>query len=103
MSPTNAGPAGVAAAYRYPLSCLTVTISTRDPAYASARLNRASPCWRYGVYLTAIFHRVDGSWHEVLDANTYACPLVWLPAVVQTQLSVCPPTARARPARARRD
>lgn len=82
--------AAIAAAYHYPRACLNVTIAAGDPSYARARLDRASPCWRYGVYVTAIFHRVGGAWQQVLDANSYPCPVSWLPPVVQTQLSVCP-------------
>lgn len=85
--------ATVAAAYRYPSHCLSVTIATGDPAYARAWLDRASPCWRYGAYVTAVFHRVGGFWRQVLDASVYACPVRWLPRVVQRQLSVCPPAA----------
>jgi hypothetical protein len=61
------GPAGVAAAYSYPLACLSVTISPRDPAYATARLDRASPCWRFGDWGVAIFRRVEGAWRLVLQ------------------------------------
>lgn len=89
-----AGPAGVAAAYRYPLGCLGVTISARKQAYASAHLDRASPCWRYGVYVTAIFHRVHGMWRLALEAASSSCPAVALPAVVLAQLAVCRRTAR---------
>jgi hypothetical protein len=84
-----AGPAGVAAAFRYPRRCLSVTFSASDPSYARARLDRASPCWRYGAYGTAIFHRADGTWRRVLDASSYACPVATLPALVQTELDVC--------------
>jgi hypothetical protein len=95
--PSAAGPAGVAAAYRYPLGCLSVTIVASDPAYASARLDRASPCWRYGVYLTAIFHRVDGVWRLALEADSSSCPTVSLPPVVRAQLAVCRRTAAPAP------
>jgi hypothetical protein len=67
-----------------------VTISTTDPTYARAELDRVSPCWRYGVYVTAIFHRVGGSWRPLLNSSRYSCPVASLPAVVQQQLAVCP-------------
>jgi hypothetical protein len=93
-STSPAGPqAAVAAAYRYPVNCLTVTIATSDPTYARAELDRASPCWRYGAYVTVIFHRVAGRWREVLDSARYSCPVASLPAVVQAQLGVCPSDA----------
>lgn len=95
--PHTAGPAGVAAAYRYPLGCLSVTIAASDPAYASARLDRASPCWRYGVYVTAIFHRVKGVWRLALQASSSSCPVTSLPAAVQAQLAVCEKTATPAP------
>ena len=88
------GAAGVAAAYHYPLRCLSVTTAASDRAYARAELDRASPCWRYGAYVTAIFHRADGAWRLVLDAGSYTCPVVALPRVVQAQLAVCPPARR---------
>ena len=91
-----AGPAGVAAAYRYPLSCLGVTISASNPAYAGARLDRASPCWRYGVYGTAVFHRVHGVWHLALEVAGSSCPAASLPTAVLAQLAVCQPRREIR-------
>jgi len=91
-----AGPAGVPAAYRYPLGCLGATISGSNPAYASARLDRTSPCWHYGVYVTAIFHRVHGVWHLALEAVSPSCPAVSLPAAVLAQLAVCRPRRNIR-------
>jgi hypothetical protein len=85
----NTGPVGVAAAYRYPLACLSVTIAPADPAYAAARLNRASPCWRYGVYATAIFHRVAGVWRMALETSGMSCASASIPAVVRAQLGLC--------------
>jgi hypothetical protein len=82
------GTAGVAAAYRYPAACLSVTI-TADRRYAAARLDRASPCWRYGAYLTAIFERVDGAWRQLPASDADSCPLSSLPPAVQAQLGVC--------------
>lgn len=84
------GAAGVAAAYRYPLNCLNVTLAAGDRDYALARLDRASPCWRYGVFDDAIFHRVGGVWRLVLDAPGYRCPMRSLPSVVQLGLGLCP-------------
>jgi hypothetical protein len=83
------GAAGVAAAFRYPLGCLSVTIISSHPAYATAQLNRASPCWRYGVYVTAIFRRVGRAWRLMLEADSHTCPAVSLPAAVRAQLAVC--------------
>jgi hypothetical protein len=84
------GPAGVAAAYGYPLRCLSVTIAPNKHPYARADFDHRSPCGRYGGYVTAIFYRIDGAWLSVLDATSYSCPVATLPAAVQTELGVCP-------------
>lgn len=85
----NPGPAGVAAAYRYPANCLSVSFAPAARSYARARLDRASPCWRYGVWVTAVFHREDGIWHQVLDAASYSCPVRSIPRLVERQLGIC--------------
>jgi hypothetical protein len=84
------GPAGVAAAYGYPLRCLSITISASDPAFARADPDRASPCGRYDGSMTAIFRRVHGAWRPVLDTSSYRCPVESVPPVAQGQLAVCP-------------
>jgi hypothetical protein len=86
----NPGPAGVAAAYGYPLRCLSVTISTKDPAYARADFDRNTQCGRFHLYVTAIFRRVDGAWRRALVSVGYSCPVASLPRTVQAQLAVCP-------------
>ena len=92
----DSGPAGVAAAYGYPLRCLSITIPARDRAYARADFDRTAPCGRYEGYPTAIFHRVGGAWRPVLDAVSYSCPVASLPRSVQAELAVCPvPSPRA--------
>lgn len=84
------GPAGVAAAYGYPLRCLSVTLAHTNHAYARADFDHRSACGRYDGSVTAIFSRIDGAWLPVLDASSYSCPVATLPTVVQTQLGVCP-------------
>jgi hypothetical protein len=83
------GPSGVAAAYGYPLRCLTVTILASDRAYARADFNHLSPCGGFTGYPTAIFHYVSGAWRPVLNAIGYLCPVDTLPAAVQAELGVC--------------
>lgn len=83
-------PLGVAAAYGYPLRCLTVTILASDRAYARADFNHLSPCGGFTGYPTAIFHYVSGAWRTVLKAIGYLCPVDALPAAVQAELGVCP-------------
>jgi hypothetical protein len=84
------GSAGVAAAYGYPLRCLTVTIASADRSYARADYNRVSACGRYDGTATAIFRRVDGEWRPVLDATGYSCPIASLSRAVAAELAVCP-------------
>ena len=100
--PPAQGPAAVAAAFRYPLGCLSVKIDGHNPEYATARLNRASPCWRYGVYVTAVFRHVDGVWRLVLYARSNVCPPRSLPPAVRAQVGVCSAPPRARPGRSAR-
>jgi hypothetical protein len=84
------GPAGVAAAYGYPLRCLSVTIPVGHRDYARADFGHAGLCGRYTWAPTAIFHRVAGAWYRVLDAVQYRCPVDSLPTAVQVQLDLCP-------------
>ena len=84
------GPAGVAAAYGYPIRCLAVTVAAVDRSYARADPNRASPCGRYDGTMMAIFQRVDGAWRPVLNTVNYRCPVSALPVAVQNELAVCP-------------
>ncbi len=83
------GPDGVAAAYGYPLRCLSVTILATNRTYARADFNHLTRCGRYTWYPTAIFHYASGRWRTVLDAINYVCPLASLPRPVQTELGVC--------------
>jgi hypothetical protein len=84
------GPAGVAAAYGYPLHCLRITIALGDPTFARADFDHAMQCGLYTGYPTTIFHRVRGAWAPVLDAVAYSCPVRSLPLAVQDELAVCP-------------
>ena len=93
----DSGPAGVAAAYGYPLGCLSVTILSTDHTYARADFNHLTPCGRYTGYPTAIFHYHLGRWRSVLDVIAYVCPVDWLPAEVQTGLNVCQQASGERP------
>jgi hypothetical protein len=82
-------PDRVAAAYGYPLTCLSVTILATNRTYARADFNHLSRCGRYTWYPTAIFHYASGRWRTVLDAINYVCPVASLPRPVQTELGVC--------------
>jgi hypothetical protein len=86
--------ARIAAAYRYPLGCLGITLS----ADRSSMPGRQSPCWRYGVYITAVLRQVNGVWRLMLQATSPRCPAVPLPNVVRSALISCersPAPARA--------
>ncbi len=98
----ESGPEGVAAAYGYPLRCLSITIVGTGQRYARADFNHMSPCGRFTGYSTAIFLRVMGAWRPVLEAVDYACPVTSLPVDAQTELGVCPqPSGRTRRPRRR--
>jgi hypothetical protein len=85
--------AAIAAAYRYPLGCLGITLS----ATRSAMLGRRSPCWRYGVYVTAVLRRVNGVWRLKLEATSPRCPAVALPQMVRSALISCERAAAPPP------
>jgi hypothetical protein len=83
----NVGSTRLAEVYRYPLGCLGTRISTRT--HAPPPLDFASPCWRYGVYVTAIIRRSGRVWRLALEAISPSCPAVSLPPAVRAQLAVC--------------
>jgi hypothetical protein len=93
VGPRAPGPVGVAAAYGYPLRCLSVTIAPHDPRFARADFDHIVPCGSYTGYTTAIFGRVHGAWVPLLEATSFSCPVRSLPEQVQVELGVClPPT-----------
>lgn len=69
-----AGPAGVAAAYGYPLRRLSITISASNPAYARAHVDRTSACAQHHGYVNASFHWIGGTWSLVLDEGQLFVP-----------------------------
>jgi hypothetical protein len=79
--------AEVTEAYRFPLGCMGMTLTRQ--ALAGALRSRTGPCWRYGVFVTAILRRVDGVWQLALEATSRSCPQIALPADVRAQLAVC--------------
>jgi hypothetical protein len=85
-----AGPAGVAAAYGYPIRCLSITIPPGHATYARADFDRRNLCGRYMGYTAAIFHRTNGTWRVVLEASAYVCPVAAIPPAVQARLGICP-------------
>jgi hypothetical protein len=71
-----------AAAFRYPLGCLSFTIYASERRHARAR---SSPCWRYGVFITVIF----AHGRLALEAESPTCPVVSLPRAVRAEVAVC--------------
>jgi hypothetical protein len=74
-------------AYRFPLGCMSMTMTPE--AMAHVLHTRTGPCWRYGVFITAILRRVGGVWRLALEATSRTCPRLSLPAAVRAQLAVC--------------
>jgi hypothetical protein len=86
---TARGPAGVAAAYGYPLGCMSVKIPAADRTYARADLTHAAGCGGITGYAPAIFHYVAGRWRLVPDAIGYMCNRESVPAPVDQALELC--------------
>jgi hypothetical protein len=82
---TIEGLARIETAYRYPLGCLGLTLS---PDRSSA-VGGQSPCWHYGVYVTAVLGRDNGVWRLMLEATSPKCPAVPLPSIIQSALIAC--------------
>ena len=79
--------ASVTEAYRFPLGCMGTTLTRR--ALADALASRTGPCWRYGVFVTAILRRIGGVWQLALEATSRSCPQIALPANIRAELAVC--------------
>jgi hypothetical protein len=86
---TARGPAGVAAAYGYPLGCMSVTIPAADRTYARADLSHAAGCAGITGYAPAIFHYIAGRWRLVPDAIGYMCNRESVPAAVDRAFELC--------------
>jgi hypothetical protein len=79
--------ASVTEAYRFPLGCMGMTLTRRT--FADALASRTGPCWRYGVFVTAILRRIGGVWQLALEATSRTCPQVVLPPYIRAELAVC--------------
>lgn len=88
---SEAGRAGIAAAYGYSPDCLQVRISAANPAFARADFDRSGSCGHVPGFPTALFHRFSGQWHPLLYLAGYRCPVPSIPTPVQMQLSLCGP------------
>jgi hypothetical protein len=86
---TIPGANGVAAAYGYPLGCMSVTILAADRTYARADLSHTIGCGQETGYAPAIFHYAAGRWRLVPDAIGYMCNPHAMPAVVAQGLDLC--------------
>ena len=81
------GPAGVAAAYGYPLRCLSITILATDQAYTRADFNHLRPCGASPDTRRQSLPRHGRVAPGALWAD-YVCPVASLPFNVQ-QDSAC--------------
>jgi hypothetical protein len=74
-------------AYRFPLGCMSMTITPE--AMAHALRSRTGPCWRYGVFITAVLRQTGGVWRLGLEATSRSCPRIALPASIRAELAMC--------------
>jgi hypothetical protein len=79
--------ASVTEAYRFPLGCMSMTITPE--AMAHVLRSRTGPCWRYGVFITAVLRQTGGVWRLGLEATSRSCPRIALPASIRAELAVC--------------
>ena len=86
---TARGADGVAAAYGYPLGCVSVTILATDRTYARANLSHVAGCGGITGYAPAIFHYVAGRWRLVPDAIGYMCFRGAVPPAVERGFALC--------------
>ena len=84
------GPDALAAAFREALRCQTLTFAANDPEYFRAQPDRTGACRQYSPDHVVIYHEIDREFRIVLDAPNYSCPVVSLPAIVQSELGICP-------------
>ncbi len=91
----NPGQDPIAAAFRGPLRCLSLTYAASDRQYVRARPASGLTCPSYPAG-AMIFRWVNGNPEPILESATYSCPVRSLPASVQAELRVCP--RRADPA-----
>ena len=87
------------AAYRYPLGCLGITLSSDR----SSMLGAPQPVLGYGVYVTAVLRRVNGVWRLALEATSPRCPAVPLrtPSDRRSSVAATAPRRRRSPASGR--
>lgn len=79
--------ASLTEAYRFPLGCMGMTLTRQGLVDALA--NRTGPCWRYGVFVTAVLRRIGGTWQLALEATSRSCPRIVLPSNIRAELAVC--------------
>jgi len=90
----NPGQDPIAAAFRGPLRCLSLTYAASDRQYVRAEPATGLTCPSYPAG-AMIFRWVDGNPEPILESSTYACPVRSLPVSVQAELGVCPRRAVA--------
>lgn len=84
------GPDALAAAFRESMRCQTLTFASGDSSYLRATPDRTGDCRQHSPGRPIIYREVGREFRVVLDSTDYSCPVRSLPAVVQTDLGVCP-------------
>jgi hypothetical protein len=84
------GPDALAAAFRESMRCQTLTFASGYSSYFRATPDRTGDCRQYSPGRPVIYREVGREFRVVLDGTDYSCPVRLLPAVVQTDLGVCP-------------
>ena len=85
----NPGQDPIAAAFRGPLRCLSLTYAASNREYVRAQPASGLTCPSYPPG-AMIFRWIDGNPEPILESDTYSCPVRSLPASVQAELHVCP-------------
>jgi hypothetical protein len=68
-SPRVSSVPGAGGSFGYPFRCLSVAFAPNGAGVAHAYVQHGGLCRRYGKYVSATFHRVDGAWQVVTDVD----------------------------------
>jgi hypothetical protein len=87
--------AAIAPAVGFPASCITASISTVDPTWATALPTNTDPCPKADG--TVVLHLVNGVWTQVTAGSDFGyCPIKGVPDAISSEFKLClPVTASA--------